>query len=125
MKDSPATRLYYRHVREGHLGYLVRDNGQDYIQFDRGAGDPVLRIFRPQDWIAENEPRPLSDVMKTRIAYAADQELCRALSQPGQALIPWLSLGDDARIAFMRKGPAGPIRQALYCAIMAQLNSGV
>lgn len=116
------TRLYYRHVREGHLGYLVQQDGRDFIQYDR-VGEPVLRVFKAQDWIAEHEPRPISEVAVARIAYEADMELCRALGEAPTARKPWLSLKDDERIAFMHDGPPTSTRQGLYLVIKAYMRS--
>ena len=117
---APATqRLYYRHVREGHLGYLVQKDGRDYIQFDR-VGEPVLRHFKHGDWIAEAEARPLSDVAVARIAYEADRAYCRALGMP--QVKEWLNLLDDERVAFLQNGPPGGVRQGLYLSIVAYVR---
>ena len=117
---TPATpRLYYRHTRDGTLGYLVQKDGRDFIAFDR-AGEPVLKVFKHTDWIAEAEPRPLSDIAVTRIAFEADRELCRALGMPQQKL--WLNLHDDERIAFMQNGPSGAVRQGLYLVVAAYVR---
>lgn len=118
-----APRLYYRHVREGHLGYLVQQDGRDFIKYDRN-GDDVLRVFKPGEWIAESEPRPLSDVAIARIAYEADRELCRAFGiMPTTASKPWISLLDDERISFMKHGPPTATRQGLYLTILAYMRA--
>lgn len=98
----------------------MQQDGRDYIQFDR-VGEPILRVFRPDDWIPEHEPRPLSDVAKARIAYEADREYRRALGEP--VTVPWLSLGDEARVDFMHNGPVGEARRGLYRAVMGFLSA--
>lgn len=119
--NAPASgqRLYYRHVREGHLGFLVQKEGRDYIQFDR-VGDPVLRVFKHDDWIAEAEPRPLSEVAIAKIAYEADAALCQALGLGKQKI--WLNLHDEERVGFMRNGPPSSVRQGLYLVIHAYVR---
>jgi hypothetical protein len=114
MVETP--RLYYRHTRTGDLGYLVQKDGRDFIAYDR-AGDPILKVFKHGDWIAEAEPRPLSAVAIARVAYDADAALCIALGLPKQK--PWLSLLDDERIQFMQHGPPSAVRQGLYLVITA------
>lgn len=112
-------RLYYRHVTQGHLGYLVQKDGRDYIQFDR-VGEPVLRHFKHEEWIAEAEPRPLSDIAIARIAYEADRALCRALGMPQTK--DWLNLHDDERVSFLHNGPPSAVRQGLWLAIHAYVR---
>lgn len=114
-----SPRLYYRHVRDGSLGYLVQKDGRDFIQFDR-VGEPVLKVFKHDDWIAEAEPRPLSDVAVARIAYEADRAYCRALGMPN--VKDWLNLLDDERVAFMHNGPPSAVRQGLYHVIHAYVR---
>lgn len=114
-------RTAYRHRVSGDKGYLVSREGRDFILLDR-PGDPLERPFRPDEWIAEAEHRPITPMQLTAITYAADRELCRALGLHALARREWLSVPERERIAFMQDGPPKGPRHDLWLVIRAQLK---
>lgn len=116
MNDKPS---FWRHTTNGEKGYLVHREGKEYIRLDR-PGDPVERVFRPQDWLPEVEARPLSPMVRARIAWAADQELCAGLGIAQRK--DWLNLPEAHRVRWMEAGPTEPARRKLYDALMSAIS---
>jgi len=114
-------KQYYRHALTGDLGYLVSRDGRDFIRFDRPL-DPTETLFRPERWLPEVEPRPLTTMQVAKIAFEADKYLCAALGMPEKSKAPWINLRDDERILWLHTGPTEPVRQQLYLAIASALQ---
>lgn len=124
----PDQRLYYRNRQTGDLGWLVRRGGKNVIRLDRGQREE-LRDFRESsagespDWAAEHEPAKMTVSSCAKVAWAADQELCRALGLHGELVGEWLSLDEEVRIDWCKNGPGGDGPRALmFWAIMASLE---
>lgn len=117
--DPPAgERLYYRDIRTGDLGYMVRRNGRDLIRMDRPAQE-ILRQFSTLQFTPDNDYRPISKVIIQKIAFVADRELCRALGMHNLAAKPWDSLKQKEQVDWLENGPQHPeVRQKLYQAIL-------
>ena len=115
-----AKPSFWRHTTTGETGHLVSRDGREFIRIDR-PGDTVERTFRPGDWIPEVELRPLSPMVRARICYAADQELCTGLGL--RATKPWLNLSERERASFMHEGPSEPARRVIYDGIMQLLGN--
>lgn len=120
---APNERAYYRSVGNGDRGYLVRRNGIDSVKLDRPMQD-IVRPFKEHEWAPEKEQRPLNPIEKARIAYAADQELCRAIGLIRGSRKTWLDISDDMRIQWTNDGPERPeIRVKLFAMIMECLKA--
>lgn len=118
----PNERTYYRSVGNADRGWLVRRNGIDCIKLDRPMQD-IVRPFREHEWSAEKQHRPLNPIEKARVAYAADQELCKAIGLIRGSRKTWLDISDDMRIQWMNDGPERPdCRVKLFAMIMECLK---
>jgi hypothetical protein len=124
MKDHwdprPDERKYYRSNDDGQRGYLVRREGKDRIRLDR----PMEEIVVPLDgkWTQDSKLHVMSKHAAAKIAYIADQALCKATGEYG-AKEEWIDLRDKERIRFMADGPdVGGFRDEFYKGIMALLK---
>jgi hypothetical protein len=124
--DPPAqSREWFRHARDGQLGWKVRRDGRDCIKLDRVAQE-IIQPFRDGDWIAEVEHRPLNKWQIFKVAFEADKELCRVLGLIHESKREWLNLRDEERQDWMDWGPEGKrpedaIRNRFWKAIIKQL----
>jgi hypothetical protein len=118
---APHERSYYRHVTTGDLGWMVRREGKDHIKLDRPAQD-LVKLFRPEEWIVEQEYRTLTRQQFAQIAFEADKKLCHFLGEHDLARRQWLELHERVRIAWVNMGPGHGLRAKLYAAIMATLQ---
>ena len=116
------SREYYRHYRNGDLGYLVYRAGKPFIRLDR-HGDEVERTFNPSHWLPEKEQRPLSLMQVAEISHEADSALMRALGMHADTKT-WLNMPESARIKWLDKGApeAHPIRRRLDAAVREALS---
>jgi hypothetical protein len=122
---TPDRRIYYTHARTGDRGYLVRRYGTDHIKYDRVGPDQTIP-FRPEDWREELGRRAFQEHEVTRVAFAADKELCRALGRVREANRQWLDLSDADRISWVTSGPPvrpHHLRAKLYRAIVEVMKS--
>lgn len=110
-------RAWYRHSGSGNRGYLCRRNGKQMIRLDRPMDPMAIEPFSSAVWLLDREDRPLTALQTTRIAYDADQALCKALGLYAKRK-EWLMLDEKMRIAWKKKGPKEPdIRAKLYKAV--------
>lgn len=118
-------RIWYRSRTTGDRGYIFQDGDKTKIRLDR-PNDDVTRTFVAGEWIEEEEVRNFTPMQLAQVAYAADRQLCSFLGLHTEAKKEWLSLREEPRIQFMKKGPQGSqsseIRQDLYQAIMDVLQ---
>jgi hypothetical protein len=117
---KPSERKYYRSRQDGQRGYLVKREGQDVIRFDR----PNEELLAPMglDWMPDVQPHVLSPHAAAKIAYIADQALCRATGEYAPKK-EWIDLGDKERIRFMKDGPdVGGFRDEFHAGIVALLK---
>ncbi len=114
-EPQPNQRDWYSHTRTGDRGYLVRRDGTDYVKLDRPNEEILKRLNG--EWHKDEEHRPMTVAQIAQVAFEADKKLCFFLGQHERARKEWPSLSDKERIAWMREGPKGGPRQALYEAI--------
>lgn len=124
MKDNwdpkPDQRKYYRASADGQRGYLVRRDGKDCIRLDR----PMEELITPLDgsWILDAKLHVMSPHAAAKIAFIADQALCRATGEYGSKT-EWIDLHDRERIRFMKDGPdVGGFRDEFYKGVMGLLK---
>lgn len=116
--DPPKVR-WYRRRSDGQLGFMVDRHGREMIKHDRTAQD-VVEPYDSNRWDPVSTDRPVNRAQVARIAFAADQQLCRMLALHGEARKEWASLSDKDRIAWVAGGPPAdpPLRRELYLAIV-------
>jgi hypothetical protein len=117
---KPNERKYYRSAIDGQRGYLVRRGGEDCVRLDR----PMEELVSPLDgsWAVDSKLHVMSRHAAAKIAYIADQALCRATGEYGSKK-EWIDLGDNERIRFMKDGPdVGGFRDEFYKGIMGLLK---
>jgi len=117
---KPDERKYYRRSYDGQRGYLVRRSGKDCVRLDR----PMEELISPLDgaWVLDAKLHVMSPHAAAKIAYIADQALCRATGEYGSKK-EWIDLGDKERIRFMKDGPdVGGFRDEFYKGIMGLLK---
>ena len=94
------------------------------IRLDRPT-QLIERVYRPNDWIPEDEPRPLRQMHVAHIAFEADRHLCRYLGLIDESRVDWTLLRDEDRIKFAENGPPhGPkdVRVRLWHALREVLG---
>ncbi len=124
MKDhwdpKPNERKYYRSSFSGQRGYLVRRAGEDCIRLDRPMEEIISRL--DGSWVLDAKLHVMSRHAAAKIAYIADQALCRATGEYGSKK-EWIDLHDKERIRFMKDGPdVGGFRDEFYKGVMGLLK---
>jgi hypothetical protein len=115
-------RQYHRSRQTGERGYMVRRKGTDFIRLDRPQQE-ILRPFRESEWIPDVEHRPFTKAQVAQVCFEADRKLCFFLGLHDKAKKEWLSLSDEHRIGWMKRGPlTPPIRHEQWRAIMTALE---
>ena len=123
---KPTERIWFSHARTGDRAYLVKRQDKEMVKLDRpGTGQPEEMLLRPLDssWKEDLEHRPINMSQLARVAYAADQELCKAIGERTY-LKDWLSLRDEEMHRWMSGiGPGKPpARAELYKSIWGTLK---
>ncbi len=115
---------WFRHRGTGDRGFLVEEDEQQYIQFDRPQ-QVIRRKYQDSDWVEEKEVRRLTQLEVARIAFEADKRLCYALGLMEESKRDWLSLREKERADFVKNGPLtrDPVRIDLHGAIRDSLGS--
>lgn len=114
-------RRYFRSVTTGDRAYLVEKDGKTCIQLDR-PNEEIIRPFHESQWIEEKGDLPLAIGQVAQVAFEADRKLCQFLGLHDKSRKEWASLLDKQRIAWMKEGPAEPMRQRLWDAIMGAME---
>lgn len=118
---GPDERTFYRSSSDGQRGYMVRRGGKDVIRLDRPM-EEILRPFNESQWTPDEERRPMSIAQVAQVAWAADRKVCLYTGKPELARTDWLDMREAQRIAWIKEGPPGDIRQLLFKTIMATLQ---
>ena len=139
---KPDGKYWVEHQGNGQAGWLVDAEdferavmppfpGKMMVRLDRGT-QVVTKAYsgREGDWHHRASASPISEMAKTKIAYAALRAYALAVGdykngrQEFESIMP-----EEKRIELMRKGPvaldaeaAGDIRQELWDAVMGVLN---
>ncbi len=124
MKDhwdpKPHERKYYRSSVDGQRGYLVRREGKDCVRLDRPMEELISQL--DGSWILDAKLHVMSPHAAAKIAYIADQALCKATGEYG-AKEEWIDLRDKERIRFRKDGPdVGGFLDEFFKGIMALLK---
>lgn len=114
-------RVWVSHYRTGDRGYLVEIDGVTQVRLDRPA-EEILQPFHEQQWVRDDDHRPMNEVAVARIAYEADKALCPAIGIHGRQNSNWHSLSDKERQMWIKEGPKHSVRAALYASIFAGLR---
>jgi hypothetical protein len=115
-------RVKYRSRTTGDRGYVYQDGDRVRIKLDR-PNDDVSRPFVASEWIEEVEVRNFTPMQMAQVAFVADRLLCTFLGLHADAKLDWISLKEERRIEFMKKGPRGAaIRAELFEAVMTVLR---
>lgn len=115
-------RVYYRSLRDGSLGYMVKMGHRDMIKLDK-PGEEVL--FEPGlDWQPEEPPRcDVNRMQAAEVAWQADKSLKRWLGDKWDPRTEWLNTHEEERIRFAKEGPmAGGLRDKVFDAIMRAIG---
>lgn len=136
-------RYWVEHQTQHHAGWLVDAEdvekpvmppfpGKILVRLDRGMGACVTKPYtgREGNWIPRQTANPMSEMAKTKVAYAALRAHALAVGdyrmgrQEFESIMP-----EEKRIELMRRGPvaldpeaADDIRQELWDAVMKVLN---
>ncbi|MEE9220049.1 MAG: hypothetical protein V3U34_00730 [candidate division NC10 bacterium] len=118
-------REYYRHAVKGDRAYMFRRGGQKMIRYDRPQ-EIIEVTFKKHEWVKEVDARPMTLAQVTKVAFAADHEICLLLGMHDQGRRGWLDLSDNQRIEWMEEGPSNsPTRERVYAAIMSIMREMV
>lgn len=118
---KPHERQWYRHSITGDRGFLVRKDGKDFIRSDN-PGEVNDKIFRPSDWMADHQERPLTAFHVAQICFEADKKYRFYMGSPKAMKENWLDLSEEKRILWMQRGPLATRRADLYRAIREALE---
>ena len=115
-------RKWYVHRDTGQRGYMVMEDGVEYIKLDRGqysSSEP----YHANRWTEESEPeRQCSGAQLARVLHAADVELCRVIGDYDAGSREWLSLSQEARKEWWEKPPKG---RRIRARVWAYLKKGM
>lgn len=114
-----AAKEWFRNNASGQMGYKV---GADRIKDDRPEG--AERRFKPEEWTAIAEHRPLAPAHLAEICFNADANLSFYLGIRDGARKQWLDLTAEQKHRWMTEGPPteNKWRVRLYKAIQANMK---
>lgn len=140
---TAAAKYWVTHNTRGEEGWLVDAEdpekpvmppfpGRTLVRLNRGTGQVITKPYtgREGNWIARTTANPMSEMAKTKVAYAALREYALAVGDYRMGRQEFASImPEEKRIELMRRGPvaldpeaAGDIRQELWDAVMVVLN---
>lgn len=102
---STAARRYFYHATTGDKGFLVEVDGQQFIQYDRGAKVNERVPYREGQWREEVDHKPLTKFQIGQLAYECDLALRRIARVGPRDPKEWLALRDGERSAWTENGP--------------------
>lgn len=109
---------WFRNNASGQMGYKTT---ADRIKDDRPEG--AERRFKPEEWTAIAEHRPLAPAHLAEICFNADAKLCFYLGLRDKSTKQWIDLTQEQKREWMTEGPTGDRwRQRLYKAIQVNLK---
>lgn len=114
-------KTWYRSTVTGDRGYLVEEDGVQYIDLDRPM-EQVRRRYDAKEWMVDKDDRPLNVSQMAQIPFAADSALCRVLGYHHKHKGEWANLSDQQRIAWIQDGPETGVRRELYEAVMGAIS---
>ena len=120
-EPKPHERQWFRHMVTGDKGYLIRQNGKDMIRLDRPQ-ETNPKVYRPTDWVAEHQDRPLTMFHVAQICFAADKQFRFFTGEQRATKENWLDLNEEKRRLWMERGPLRTDRADLYRAIKKALE---
>jgi len=130
--EEPPHRTWFKRNSDGQLAYLVTDPDDEdgpHMRLDRAMQDIRIPIRLNRDgsipadfpgWTAvpDRELRQLTVGQVAQIAFAADKALCFLLGMPDAMRRDWMSLSDEQKRDWVRRGPVNDSRRRrLYAAV--------
>lgn len=109
-------RSYYRHVKTGDRAYLTEVNGVTMVQLDR-PNEEIVRKFVAEEWIPDDDNRPLTRAQVAMCIKEFDSKLCHFLGHVKLSKQKWADMPEKERVAWIRGvGPKQKpaIRQMAY-----------
>lgn len=98
-----SRRVFY-HRTTGDRGFMVQVDGEDRIQYDRGGHVETVK-YKPEQWEAREDERPLTPHQIGRLAYEWDLSVCKVAGVGPRLRKPWIDLKDGERSAWTANGP--------------------
>ena len=111
-----AMREAYRSVDTGDLGCLVEEGRKKFILLDR-PNQKVKRAYREQDWVREDEHRPLSPQAIGRILFGAEKDLLVAIQDPQGRKMSWDMMDNADRSVYMNAESEHALVRSLHKAM--------
>lgn len=100
---EPHEREWYREVVSGQRGWRVKRGGQDKIRLD--YKEEVTKRLNPNEWVPDNEKRPMTPSQIAQICFEADKKLCFYLGMAENSRKSWLDLHEEKRRQWIETGP--------------------
>jgi hypothetical protein len=97
-------RRYFRHAQTGDKGFLVQVDGEDRIQYERGAHVETVKYI-PAHWNPADDERPLTMFHIGQLAYQCDVAVCKIAGIGPRLRKEWLALSDGERSTWTANGP--------------------
>jgi hypothetical protein len=134
-EEAPRQRRWYRRLSDGQLAWLVTDEDEDDSVWDRDEEFfPHMRLDRASEcirirvplnadgdvpplingWNKATERRPLTRGQVAQIVFDADRRLCFFFGVTDASRREWVSLSEQQRMEWTRKGPKSGLRKKLW-----------
>jgi hypothetical protein len=112
---------WFRHHLTGDKGFLVEENGERFIQYDRGPTVKERVPFNERNWSPEEDQRPLTKFQIGNLAYECDLAVGRIGVVGPRDRKPWLNMTDAERSTWTANGPpkSEPMRRMMWEAVQA------
>jgi hypothetical protein len=113
---------WFRHHLTGDKGFLVEENGERFIQYDRGPNVKERVPFNEKNWKPEEDQRPLTKFQMGHLAYECDLALCKVAGIGPRNRKEWISMSDGDRATWTANGPpktAESMRHMIWAALQA------
>lgn len=113
---------WFRHYLTGDKAFLVEENGERFIQYDRGPNVNQRMPFNERIWNPVEDERPLTKFQMGHLAYQCDLALCKVASIGPRTRKEWLNLSDGERATWTANGPpkdGDSMRKMMWAALQA------
>lgn len=119
-------RVWYESTSSGQRGYLVEEDGQMFIRYDRVGHAPQVP-FNKSKWRLVKEPeRQLNPSQVGQIVYENDRVVCRLIGIYEPRRGDWQSMSHDEQQGwFDADTPPSTVREKIRISAYIHLHDGL